>query len=145
MEKLLISACLIGSDCKYNGGNNALSDEELKKLREKYILVPVCPESAGGLPTPRVPGERRGAQVVAKDGRDLTENFRRGAEIALLLAQRHGCRKALLKAKSPSCGSGSIYDGSFSGTLISGDGVTAQLLKEKGIQVFSENESDELI
>ena len=136
METLLISACLVGYNCKYNGGNNALPPEVLSALRERYRLIPVCPEAAGGLPTPRVPSERRGERVVSRDGKDVTEAFRRGAELALATAKDRGCRKALLKERSPSCGSGMIYDGSFTGTLMPGDGVTAEYLKNKNLIIF---------
>jgi len=136
METLLISACLVGYNCKYNGGNNALPPEVLSALRERYRLIPVCPEAAGGLPTPRVPSERRGGRVVTRDGRDVTAAFRRGAEIAGKLAERTGARLALLKSGSPSCGSGMIYDGSFTGTLMPGDGVTAEYLKNKNLIIF---------
>ena len=136
MEKLLISACLVGENCKYNGGNNALPPETLAALRSRFELVPVCPEQLGGLPTPRVPSERRGARVVNREGADVTEAFRRGAEQALRIAEQTDCRRALLKSNSPSCGSGSIYDGSFSGRLTAGDGVAAALLKHSGIEVF---------
>ena len=136
METLLISACLMGYNCKYNGGNNTLPPEVLAALRERYRLIPVCPEAAGGLPTPRVPSERRGSGVVTRDGRDVTAAFRRGAEIAGALAVRYDTRLALLKSNSPSCGSGTIYDGSFTGTLTPGDGVTTEYLKNKNLIIF---------
>ena len=139
-ETLLISACLLGADCKYNGGNNALEEAKLAALRERYRLIPVCPEQAGGLPTPRLPSERRGDRVVNKVGEDVTEAFRRGAELALETALREGCRAALLKERSPSCGSGRIYDGSFTGTVIVGDGITAEKLKKCGLTVCGETE-----
>ena len=139
-EALLISACLLGTNCKYNGGNNALPPEKLAALEERYRLIPVCPERYGGLPTPRIPSERRGDRVVNKAGEDVTEAFRRGAELALETALREGCRLALLKERSPSCGSGRIYDGSFTGTVIPGDGVTAEMLKKSGLTVCSETE-----
>lgn len=135
METLLVSACLLGFDCKYSGGNNALPEEDLKALRERYHLIPVCPEVAGGLPIPREPSERRGERVVNRRGEDVTAQFRRGAEIACRLAHRFGVKKALLKSNSPSCGSGRIYDGSFSGILIHGDGITAELLKKEKIGI----------
>ena len=144
MEALLVSACLLGFDCKYNGGNNALPAETLQKLRARYRLIPICPELMGGLPVPRTPSERRGDRVVSRDGRDVTAEYRRGAELSLRLAQRYDCRKALLKARSPSCGSGQIYDGSFSGMLIPGKGITAGLLESKKMEVFSE-EKDEIL
>lgn len=138
MEALLVSACLLGFNCKYSGGNNALPPETLEALRLRFRLIPVCPEAAGGLPTPRIPCERRGEQVFSRDGRDLTAAFRSGAEIALRLAGRYGARKALLKSNSPSCGSGAVCDGSFTGVLIPGDGVTAALLKRHGVEVMGE-------
>ncbi len=139
-EPLLVSACLLGTDCKYNGGNNALPEEQLAALEAKYRLVPVCPERDGGLPTPRLPSERRGERVLNREGEDVTEAFRKGAAMALEAARKAGCTRALLKERSPSCGSGRIYDGSFSGALIPGDGVTAALLKEKGLAVYGETE-----
>lgn len=138
MENLLISACLMGFECKYSGGSNKLSDERLSELREKYRLIPVCPEAAGGLPTPRDPSERLGDRVVSSKGRDVTAQFTKGAETALFLAQKYGCKKALLKRNSPSCGGEYIYDGSFSGRLIPGEGLTAELLRAEGIEVFGE-------
>lgn len=135
MEALLISACLMGFNCKYSGGNNALPPEALEELKQRYRLIPVCPEAAGGLPTPRVPSERRGDRVITRDGRDVTEAFRKGAEIAAGLAEKYRIRRALLKSNSPSCGSKTVYDGSFSGILIRGDGITAAVLKERGIEI----------
>ena len=139
MEVLLVSACLMGFDCKYSGGNNALSPETLEALRRSFRLIPVCPETAGGLPTPREPSERRGERVVSRDGRDVTAAFQKGAALTLRLAERYGAKRALLKCNSPSCGSGFVYDGSFSGKLVLGDGVTAELLKSRGIAVIGEN------
>ena len=139
MEVLLVSACLMGFDCKYSGGNNALPPETLDALRRSFRLIPVCPETAGGLPTPREPSERRGERVVSRDGRDVTAAFQKGAALTLRLAERYGAKRALLKCNSPSCGSGLIYDGSFSGKLIPGDGMTAELLKSRGIAVIGEN------
>ena len=138
MENLLISACLLGFECKYSGGSNRLPDERIARLKEKYRLIPVCPESAGGLPTPRDPSERLGEGVVSSKGRDVTAQFKKGAETALYLARKYNCKKALLKRNSPSCGGEYIYDGSFSGTLIPGEGVTAELLRAKGIEIIGE-------
>ncbi len=140
MENLLISACLLGYRCKYDGGDNALPEETLRSLRARYRLIPVCPEAMGGLPTPREASERQGERVVSRGGRDVTDAFHRGAEIALRTARRFGCRRALLKANSPSCGSGSIYDGSFTGRLIPGDGVAAEKLKFQKIEVLCEKD-----
>ena len=142
-EKLLISACLLGENCKYSGGNNYCAAVE--QLREHYDLIPVCPERDGGLPTPRIPSERLGDKVVNKMGDDVTAQFRRGAELALEAALQNGCRIALFKERSPSCGCGAIYDGSFTGTLVSGDGVTAELLQQHHISIFGESRIDDLL
>lgn len=138
-EKALISACLLGAECKYSGGSNALPEDTLAALREKYKLIPVCPECCGGLTTPRAPSERRGDKVVSKTGADVTAQFQKGAQTALHLAEIFGARLAIFKENSPSCGSGTIYDGTFTGTLTHGDGVTAELLKKHGITVICEN------
>ena len=144
MEKILISACLTGVNCKYSGGNNKLVDTVLEKLAEKYELIPVCPESDGGLSTPRDPSERRSDKVVSCKGRDVTEEFQRGALIALEKALSNDCKKALMKELSPSCGSGKIYDGTFTGTVIDGYGVTAELLTKNGIEVIGEHRAEKL-
>lgn len=138
MENLLISACLLGFECKYSGGSNKLSDERIEALKKEYRLIPVCPETAGGLPVPRDPSERLGDKVVSSKGRDVSAQFVKGAETALYLAKRYGCKKALLKRNSPSCGGEFIYDGSFSGRLIPGEGVAAEMLRNEGIEVFGE-------
>lgn len=145
MECLLISACLLGFECKYSGGSNALDAAALAALRERFRLIPVCPESAGGLPTPRAPSERQGEKVVSKLGQDVTGEYHKGADTALYLARRYGCTRALLKERSPSCGSGAIYDGSFTGSLVPGDGVAAESLKAAGIRVYGESEIEALI
>lgn len=145
MKSLLISACLLGADCKYSGGNNRLPDELLRRLREKYRLVPVCPETAGGLPIPRQPSERLGDKVVSRLGEDVTAQFQKGGEIALELSKRFGCKKALLKENSPSCGSGRIYDGSFSRKLTEGDGVAAAMLKAEGLAIYGESAAETIL
>jgi len=134
-EKILVSSCLLGLNCKYNGGNNY--SKEIDEFLKDYDVIPICPEIMGGLPTPRVPSERIEDKVITKDGRDVTEQYKKGAEETLFLAQKYHVKKALLKLKSPSCGSGKIYDGTFSRTLIDGDGVTAELLKNNGVEVLS--------
>ena len=141
-ENLIISACLLGMPTRYDGKSVAKVDAA--KLSEKYNLIPVCPEIYGGLPTPRVPSEKQGSAVRMKDGTDVTENFARGAASTLEIAKISGAKRALLKAKSPSCGKGQIYDGSFSGTLTSGNGTAAALLMANGIEVLTENEIDKL-
>lgn len=145
MPALLISACLLGNNCKYSGGNNRLSDAQLAALREKYTLVPVCPEFAGGLPTPREPSERVGARVLSVSGRDVTRQYSAGADIALALYRRYQCACALMKAHSPSCGRDLIYDGTFSGVLTPGNGVAAERLRAAGAAVYTEQELEKLL
>lgn len=143
MEKLLISACLYGEKCRYDGKDNLV--ENLRLLKEKFTLIPVCPEVFGGLPTPRNPSEIVGDRVIMNDSKDVTAQYKKGAEITLKTALESGCKIALMKAKSPSCGCGKIYDGTFSRTLTQGDGITVRLLKEHGIKVFNETQISELI
>ena len=145
MKRLLISACLLGFDCKYSGGNNALDSDTLDALRKRWALVPVCPETAGGLGVPREPSERRGERIVSRSGKDVTSAFTQGAETACRLCRRFECRTALLKENSPSCGSGTIYDGSFTGTLTQGDGLTAERLRTIGVTIVGENRVKELL
>ena len=137
-EKVLVSACLLGQSCAYDGGHRKC--DAVSRLSERYELIPICPECVGGLSTPRTPSERLGERVLSRDGRDVTAEYRKGAEEALSLALSEGVIFAVLKAKSPSCGKGEIYDGSFTHTLISGDGVTAELLLSRGIPVYTEKE-----
>lgn len=139
---VLVSACLLGSMCRYNGKGEL--HKGLKDLMAQAFLVPVCPEIYGGLSTPRTPAERRDGRVVCQDGNDVTAQYQKGAEEALKLARLYGCQTAVLKERSPSCGSGRIYDGTYTHTVIPGDGVTAQLLKAHGISVFGESEVDKL-
>ena len=140
---LLISACLMGIRCRYDGGRKELPC--LNSLLDKHVLIPVCPEVLGGLSTPRMPAERIGRRVVTRDGRDVTDNYLRGAQEALRLAQMTGCTHALLKERSPSCGCGRIYDGTFSGRLCDGDGVCGALLQQHGIKVLGESRVQELL
>ncbi len=137
---MLVSACLLGVNCRYNGIPKA-NDKVLTLLENKNLtLIPVCPEQLGGLPTPRVPSERCGDLVVNAEGIDVTEQYRRGAEEALKLAKLYQVDGAILKAKSPSCGCGKIYDGTFAKVLCDGDGVTTQYLKENDIPVMTEED-----
>ena len=142
MKPILVSACLLGAACKYSGGNNLCP--QVASLVNTHSLVPVCPEQLGGLPTPRTPAERLGDRVVTKDGRDVTEAYVRGAQEALKLAKLFGCDTAILKARSPSCGAQGIYDGTFTGTVVSGMGVAAQLLRDAGLRVLTEEELEQL-
>ena len=139
-EKVLISACLAGINCKFNGENNLLNKDVLAEISKRFHLLFVCPEVYGGLSTPREPAEMKDGLVVTKTAKNVSENFKFGAKICLKIAKLNGCKKAILKARSPSCGSGQIYDGSFTKKLIFGDGIAAKLLKENGILVFSEDE-----
>ena len=142
-EKILISACLVGDNCRYDGKNNLTP--KLEALLEKYELVPFCPECEGGLKTPRVPSERKGDKVVTKDNRNVTHQYEKGAELAWNICFFLKIKTAILKENSPSCGVHKIYDGSFSHHLINGVGTTTELLKEKGINVISEEEIDTLL
>lgn len=138
--KLLISACLLGVKCRYDGC--AKPNPAVLALAKEHTLIPVCPEQLGGLATPRPPAERTGSRVVTEAGTDVTRQYQRGAEQTLLLAQLTGCRYAILKAKSPSCGKGTIYDGSFTRTLCAGNGVASELLSAQQITVLTEEELD---
>ena len=142
MENILVSACLLGVACRYDGKRKP--NEAVIALKEKYNLIPVCPEIMGGLPTPRLPSEIRGETVIMENGEDVTDKYSNGAEETLRLARLFGCGKAVLKEKSPSCGSGRIYDGTFSKTLTEGNGVTAGMLLANGIRVAGETEIDAL-
>ncbi len=145
MCNILVSACLLGVNCRYNAVPK--KNEEIVRLLDKKVihLIPVCPEQLGGLATPRRPAERKGEQVINETGEDVTEQYFRGARETLRIAQMYHCRVALLKERSPSCGCRQIYDGTFSGTLTEGDGVTAALLRENGIEVFGESQLERLI
>lgn len=143
MAIYLVSACLAGENCRYDGKNSR--NEAVVELVRQGKAIPVCPEQLGGLPTPRCPCEivRAGdgsIRVMSRDGRDLTREFYAGAEKALAIAKAHGVRKAILKSKSPSCGCGQVYDGTFSGRLTEGHGVTAKLLMDNQIEVCTEDD-----
>ena len=140
--RILISACLLGLCCRYDGA--AKPCRAALNLAGRHELVPVCPEQLGGLPTPRTPCERVGEQVVSRDGEDRTAAYVLGAEQAEKLLRQLGCGCAVLKARSPMCGKGQVYDGTFSGTLRPGDGVLAGRLLKKGIPVYTEDEADSL-
>lgn len=137
-EKILVSACLLGLCCRYDGASKP--NQELLACLKNHVFIPVCPEQLGGLATPRVPSEIQGETVVTKTGIDVTEQYERGAAQVQKLARLYDCKKAVLKAKSPSCGKGQIYDGTFSGTLTEGNGITARLLLSNGITVYTEHD-----
>ncbi len=147
-EKLLISSCLLGNNVKYNGGNNILSIEVLEKLRNKYELYLCCPEVDGGLPTPRIPCEivsQDPVKVINKENEDKTEQFLLGANKALQICKQNNIKIALLKSNSPSCSNKYVYDGTFNSKKIQGKGVSAQILMNKGIVVYSEDEIANII
>ena len=168
MENILVSACLIGVHCRYDGKCQDIEhfNEKLLQLMEKYKLIPVCPEVYGGLPTPRIPAEIVSGNlkvahnqslscvhenalskrnVINKAGVDVTAQFEAGAKEACYLAKLYNCKYAILKKRSPSCGNGQIYDGTFSKTLVDGDGITTAALKAQGIIVFDEDSCGELL
>lgn len=134
----LCSACLLGINCRYN--HEPLNCEKVLQLAKSEILIPVCPEQLGGMPTPREPVEQLDDKIITQSGKDLTKHYLYGAEQVLKIAQLFGIKEAILKQKSPSCGCGKIYDGTFSDKIIPGDGVTVKLLKEHGIKVISEED-----
>ena len=142
---VLISACLLGMTCRYDGLSKPLPTATLHALQERFSLIPVCPEIFGGLATPRLPAEISGDAVLRQDGVDVTAAYRRGAEETLRLARLFDCKLAILKERSPSCGKGAVYDGTFSATLTRGDGITAALLARHGIRVIGESEAAKLV
>ena len=137
---ILISGCLLGINCRYDGGST--EHKEVLELSKKHNLIPVCPEQLGGLPTPRVPAEIVGDKVLNKNGEDVTAHFQKGAIETLKLAKLMNCNYAILKERSPSCGCGQIYDGTFTGNLVEGNGITANLLVENGVKVIGEFDLD---
>ena len=140
--KILISACLLGVCCRYDGASKP--HPLAAALAERHTLVPVCPAQLGGLPTPRPPAARRDGRVATQSA-DVTEQYRRGAEETLKLCKLFDCQAAVLKERSPSCGRGQVYDGTFTGALTTGDGVTAALLAAHGIPVYGESQIPELL
>lgn len=142
-EKILVSACLLGTPCRYDG--KAKPSPGVLALAQHFELIPICPEVAGGLPIPRIPSERVGDRVRNAAGEDVTAAFARGAADAVETARTLHITRAVLKARSPSCGRGTVYDGSFSGTLTAGDGVTAAALGAAGVRIYTENEAEALL
>lgn len=149
MQKILVSRCLLGHRVRYDGGASGPFDQLQQWIAEGRV-VPLCPEVAGGLPTPRAAAEIPGGQgaevldgsarVITTEGEDVSAEFLSGARQALALVQQHGIRIAVLKANSPSCGNLLTYDGTFSGVKVSGEGVTAALLSRHGVRVFNESQ-----
>jgi uncharacterized protein YbbK (DUF523 family) len=155
MKKILISACLAGDLVRYDGKFVPLTDELLCEWDRKGLFVKVCPEVSGGLKIPRLPAQivngngqdvlENKAKVMDIEGQDVTTAFLKGAEYTLRLAEKYNIEIAVLKEKSPSCGTHHIYDGHFDSTLIQGFGVTTAILKQGGIKIFSENELDQVM
>jgi len=143
VEKILISGCLLGAKVRYNGEGKLIENPLITQWSNEGRFVSICPEMAGGLPTPRPAAQIRDNKVVTEQGTDVTSEFNKGAKMALALCQKHNIKIALLKARSPSCGNEQIHDGSFSGKIISGQGITAALLTQHGVRVFNENQLDE--
>ena len=135
--RYVVSGCLAGLSCRYDGGSKPC--EAVRRLVEDGLAVTACPESLSGLPVPRPPCEQRDGRVVMRTGEDVTEAFERGAERAMRIVRAHGCTAAILKARSPSCGFGEIYDGSFSGATCKGEGVWARRLRAAGLTLYSED------
>lgn len=135
---ILVSACLLGVNCRYSG--TGASHEEIIALKHKHNLIPICPEQLGGLPTPRNPVEIINGKAKDKQGKDFTKEFTGGAMETLQLAKTLDCKLAILKSNSPSCGNKNVYDGTFEGKLIDGQGFTAKILMDQGIEVISEKE-----
>lgn len=132
--KILVSACLLGLKCRYNGSEKA--NDAVVALAKKHILVPFCPEIYGGLATPRDPAEIIDGRVMTRAGKDVTAEYKKGAEEALKLAKLMGCECALLQDRSPSCGIGKVHNGLFDGGLVDGDGITAELFRKAGITLI---------
>lgn len=141
--KIVVSACLLGENCKYNGGNN--KNDDVIKLKEQFDVVAVCPECFGGLKIPRLPNEIIDGRAISKDGKDFTAEYVKGARKTIYVAEECGAQYAVMKERSPSCGKGVIYDGTFSGALTNGNGIAADLLIKSGIAVFGESEIHKLL
>jgi uncharacterized protein YbbK (DUF523 family) len=136
--RVLVSACLLGAEVRHHGGAAPVDSDVLRRWHDEGRIVGICPEVAGGLPSPRPPAEIVRGRVISKEGRDVTSAFETGAKTAVAIARELGIRVAVLKSRSPSCGLGQIYDGTFSGRLVGGMGVTAAALERSGIQLFDE-------
>ena len=141
--KIGISSCLLGIQCKYNGGSNY--NEDIIRLKEKYEIIPICPEVLGGLSIPRVPSEIVNNKVINQEGIDVTNNYNQGALKALQILKENNVNVVILKSKSPSCGKGEVYDGTFSHTLIKGNGVTTQLFLDNNITIYNEHNYKDLL
>ncbi len=141
--KLLISSCLLGIPSRYNGERK--EHPLISALEEKYELIAICPETLGGLEVPREPAEIRGSRVINKAGQDVTQEFEKGAGIALDIAKGLSIKMAVLKERSPSCGHGLIHDGTFTDGMVEGDGICARLFLQNGIEIFGETDIEKLL
>lgn len=142
-EKVLVSSCLIGEKCRYDGKDN--KKDNVLKLTKYFDLIPICPEVNGGLKIPRTPSEIKDNKVISKTGQDVTEFYNNGAYLAETISRLYNIKLAILKEKSPSCGSKFIHDGNFNGNLIKGQGITTRRLEKLGVRVISEEEVDDLL
>ncbi|WP_378953291.1 DUF523 domain-containing protein [Pelosinus sp. sgz500959] len=140
---IIVSACLAGVECRYNG--QAFPISTVIEMVKKGQAIPLCPEILGNLSIPRPSAEQCDGKILSNDGHDVTSEYVTGAKIALGIAQLVGCKKAILKSKSPTCGCGMIYDGTFSGKMIAGEGIFSKMLKEENIKVYTENEIQQCI
>ncbi|MFA7129385.1 MAG: DUF523 domain-containing protein [Sphaerochaeta sp.] len=142
-QPILISACLVGVCCRYDGKSTLI--DHIEQLKKQYHLIPVCPEVYGGLPTPRESAEKIEKRVVTASGLDVTDSFTKGSLQCLQLGLLLGCKKAILQDRSPSCGYGKIYDGTFSGRTIKGNGLFAELLEKQGFLIVSSSQIEVLL
>lgn len=142
MIKILVSACLLGEKVRWNGADKKSGNPIIERWLEEGRIISACPEVLGGLGIPRPPAEISGGRVFTRDGDDVTAAFEQGARLAAEAAEAHGIHVAILKSASPSCGSSFVYDGTFTGTRVPGDGVTTALLRSRGLMIFSEEELD---
>ncbi|MCL2228586.1 MAG: DUF523 domain-containing protein [Firmicutes bacterium] len=138
MRNILVSACLLGTNCRWDGGHKF--SQQVADLKQVFNLIPVCPEFLAGMPTPRAQSEEINGRVIDKEGNDVTDLFVLGSQKCLEIANKNNCKVAILKSGSPSCGVGEVYDGTFTGNKIAGSGITARLLLENGISVYTEKE-----
>ena len=143
MEKIIVSACLLGDKCRYDGHSNYVP--LIKELKEKYEIIVICPEVNGGLSIPRTPSEIKGDRVINQKGKDVTKYFNKGVDYVLQVVKYFNIKKAVLKEKSPSCGVHNIYDGNFNNKIIEGQGWLTRKLKTLGVEVYNENEIEDLL
>lgn len=143
VEKIIVSACLLGDKTKYDGHSNYTP--LIKDVKEKFDVIVICPEVNGGLPTPRLPSEIKGDRVINQKGKDVTKYFDKGVDYVTRIVKYFNIKKALLKEKSPSCGVHEVYDGTFSHKVVSGSGWLTRKLKSLGVEVYNENEIEELL